>query len=535
VGFAAIVGRAVFNVLFVIGVCGMFSDEPLKLTWWPLFRDCLCYLIALGTIALFFTVNYTGKPEDADQIEWWEALILMLIYFAYCFFMKFNARVEKWIYSKTSKVSPDDAGKKEDEENTRFDQPSHFRKGIVMLLKQNAPVGDTAGIAAVTEIKGNLEETFKSLDKDGDGYLTDQEIHQLVRGHGVNDANLDDSLQEISLRNAQGQISFEVFTKWYLASETRVAIEVKKVFDRFDTNSSGTIDRQEIETVLKHMGHKPTAENVSDAMNDIRKAHAESSEGADIKEAGQSDEVSFEQFYSWYYKTMFYQDQKHQQEIEAAEEEGEPFSLDYPEGEDGEAPGRMALTWYVTTYPLAACMYCSMPDVRREGSRNFKTALIEFAASLVWIAVFSTCLFEWLTIVSNSIGVPVNIAALTLLAGGTSVPDLLSSYVVAKQGHGDMAVSSSIGSNIFDVCIGLPLPWLLFSLIHNEPVKVSSPGLVLDVLVLIGMLAAVGGTIAAMKFTMEWKMGVVMMLLYIIFISQSLIRQTMEPPPTPCK
>jgi Ca2+/Na+ antiporter len=161
--------------------------------------------------------------------------------------------------------------------------------------------------------------------------------------------------------------------------------------------------------------------------------------------------------------------------------------------------------------------------------------LIEFAASLVWIAVFSTCLFEWLTIVSNSIGVPVNIAALTLLAGGTSVPDLLSSYVVAKQGHGDMAVSSSIGSNIFDVCIGLPLPWLLFSLINAEPVKVSSPGLVLDVLVLIAMLAAVGGTIAAMKFTMEWKMGVVMMFLYIAFISQSLIRQTMEPPGVSCK
>ena len=47
---------------------------------------------------------------------------------------------------------------------------------------------------------------------------------------------------------------------------------------------------------------------------------------------------------------------------------------------------------------------------------------------------------------------------LTLLAVGTSVPDLLTSIAVTKNGEGDMAVSSSIGSNIFDVTMGLPLP-----------------------------------------------------------------------------
>ena len=47
---------------------------------------------------------------------------------------------------------------------------------------------------------------------------------------------------------------------------------------------------------------------------------------------------------------------------------------------------------------------------------------------------------------------------LTILAAGTSVPDLLTSVAVTKNGEGDMAVSSSIGSNIFDVTMGLPLP-----------------------------------------------------------------------------
>jgi len=54
---------------------------------------------------------------------------------------------------------------------------------------------------------------------------------------------------------------------------------------------------------------------------------------------------------------------------------------------------------------------------------------------------------------------------LTLLAAGTSVPDLLTSIIVTKKGEGDMAVSSSIGSNIFDVTMGLPIPWFFKTLI----------------------------------------------------------------------
>ena len=38
-GFGTIIGSAVFNVLFVIGVCACVSPTVLSLTWWPLARD----------------------------------------------------------------------------------------------------------------------------------------------------------------------------------------------------------------------------------------------------------------------------------------------------------------------------------------------------------------------------------------------------------------------------------------------------------------------------------------------------------------
>merc|ERR1712196_724304 len=64
----------------------------------------------------------------------------------------------------------------------------------------------------------------------------------------------------------------------------------------------------------------------------------------------------------------------------------------------------------------------------------------------------------------NRTGCNLNISELTMglvfLAAGTSVPDALGSIAVAKQGEGDMAVANALGSNVFDIFLGLGLPWL---------------------------------------------------------------------------
>lgn len=53
VGFSTIVGSAVFNVLFVIGICALFAGQVLELTWYPLTRDSICYTINLLVLVSF--------------------------------------------------------------------------------------------------------------------------------------------------------------------------------------------------------------------------------------------------------------------------------------------------------------------------------------------------------------------------------------------------------------------------------------------------------------------------------------------------
>ena len=88
VGIGTIVGSAVFNILFVIAMCVIFSRTVLELTWWPLFRDVSFYGVALILLMVFLI--------DA-KVSWKEALILFVWYVVYCIFMKFNATVERLV------------------------------------------------------------------------------------------------------------------------------------------------------------------------------------------------------------------------------------------------------------------------------------------------------------------------------------------------------------------------------------------------------------------------------------------------------
>ena len=109
--------------------------------------------------------------------------------------------------------------------------------------------------------------------------------------------------------------------------------------------------------------------------------------------------------------------------------------------------------------------------------------------------------------------IPTVVMGLTFLAAGTSVPDLLSSVVVAKQGKGDMAVSSSIGSNIFDLNFGLALPWFLFG-ITVGPVKINSDGLTVSILTLFMMVGLVITTIHFSGWKLTPQLGNIMFTLY---------------------
>lgn len=58
---------------------------------------------------------------------------------------------------------------------------------------------------------------------------------------------------------------------------------------------------------------------------------------------------------------------------------------------------------------------------------------------------------EKATKIATDLGVPENVIAITLVAGGTSLPELASSVVSLIKGKADMALGNVVGSNIFNI------------------------------------------------------------------------------------
>ncbi|KAL7856293.1 hypothetical protein AOLI_G00198970 [Acnodon oligacanthus] len=199
------------------------------------------------------------------------------------------------------------------------------------------------------------------------------------------------------------------------------------------------------------------------------------------------------------------------------------------EGEDEDQP--LSLAWpnthrkqvtYLIIFPIVFPLWLTLPDVRRQTSKRLFP--VTFLGSISWIAAFSYLMVWWAHQVGETIGITEEIMGLTILAAGTSIPDLITSVIVARKGLGDMAVSSSVGSNIFDITVGLPFPWLLYSIVNNlKPVTVSSNGLFCAIVLLFLMLLFVIISIAVCKWRMSKLLGFFMFMLYFVFLVVSVM------------
>ncbi|XP_077419692.1 sodium/potassium/calcium exchanger 1-like isoform X7 [Vanacampus margaritifer] len=411
VGIGTIVGSAVFNILFVIGMCAIFSREMLHLTWWPLFRDVSFYILDLIMLIIFFLDN---------TMLWWESVMLVLGYISYVCFMKFNSEIEHVVKTQLNKhVSNVQAWTNDEPDKVR---PSLQRGGSSASLHNSS-----------------LRST----------------IFQLMI-HTLDPLGEDADHKPKCERSGPGTASEEPST-----SQPPAEQETKKQ-DGSQESSGGR-----------------SGDESSDADSNVS-SESEDDDGDDEDN-----------------------------------EENEPLSLDWPENRRKQAT-------YLLLLPIVFPLWLTLPDVRNPTSKKYFA--VTFIGTILWIGVFSYLMVWWAHQVGETIGISEEIMGLTILAAGTSIPDLITSVIVARKGLGDMAVSSSVGSNIFDITVGLPVPWLLYSLLHGgQPVTVSSNGLFCAIVLLFLMLLFVIISIATCHWKMSRRLGLTMFALYFVFLVLSVL------------
>ncbi|XP_015809221.3 sodium/potassium/calcium exchanger 1 isoform X1 [Nothobranchius furzeri] len=549
VGIGTIVGSAVFNILFVIGMCAIFSREMLHLTWWPLFRDVTFYILDLIMLIVFFLDN---------TILWWESILLVLGYVSYVTFMKFNSQIEQMVKSQLNKhmsivkvwtseepakdsepapplhpppplppPAPVSAAPQKSESKSKpeaaappgsLQQPdtqedrarlrvhpvlqrggssaslhnTSLRSTIFQLMIHTLdPLGEEAALRRTvknTRPKKIREETSFNGDVKGEG-LVQKKAKNKVKPLGI---PMTENPQNDSHHHPAEDEAQEPKSEASAASGTPEGVAVEPSTSQPPAEEEKA---QESKAVAASVGGSDGSQGSGEEEDD----EEESSDSCESEDEEDDEE----------------DDQNKENKEEKEEEENEPLSLEWP------TTPRKQVT-YLFLLPIVLPLWLTLPDVRNPPSRRFFIAT--FIGSIFWIGIFSYLMVWWAHQVGETVGISEEIMGLTILAAGTSIPDLITSVIVARKGLGDMAVSSSVGSNIFDITVGLPVPWLIYTLLHNgKPVTVSSNGLFCAIVLLFLMLLFVIISIAACRWKMSKMLGITMFVLYFVFLILSVL------------
>jgi len=452
VGLGTIIGSAVFNILIIIGATAIVVGEPMQLDWKPLGRDVFFYCGAVILLIAFVAAD--------NLIAWYEALILLLYYGGYITWMFFNTGLMR----KIAKAFGDN----EEDVHARSRRPS-FSSGMwhheTPSSKYEAPVEEKekekekAGLEVGVPTEAGSEAGSAPAAPTGSGRGLE------IPGDESDMQIVDLSAPQFGLGAGNGEM--EIPGTPTMGTVVSPSVEIKKTADVVEEGADvekgaeeETKDEEKKEDGDEEEEEASVPEMICNILSmpyillygitmpdckyeDPTDDDADAEIAAMQKEQGVDDARKSE-------ITAKIASLEKQKDLRAQIQDAE-------DAEDDDKVAELSKTLFAMYEPLDS---------------NQKLYLVTFFVSLMWITILSYFMVTLMEKIGCAWGISSFIMGITFLAMGTSVPDALGSIAVAKEGEGDMAVSNAIGSNVFDICIGLGIPWFLVTLIDGDGKKI---------------------------------------------------------------
>jgi cation:H+ antiporter len=139
------------------------------------------------------------------------------------------------------------------------------------------------------------------------------------------------------------------------------------------------------------------------------------------------------------------------------------------------------------------------------------------AVGLVVLLVGGYLFVDGSVSVARSLGMSDRLVGLTIVAVGTSLPELVTSVIAARRGHSDLAVGNVVGSNIFNtfLCLGAAA--------FAGSVAAPLPTLGLDLAALI-IMTALAAIFIRTERIISRREGATAVLLYVLFAVITVVR-----------
>ena len=139
--------------------------------------------------------------------------------------------------------------------------------------------------------------------------------------------------------------------------------------------------------------------------------------------------------------------------------------------------------------------------------------------AILLVVVSSYFMVDFATKLAENWSVPSTIIALTILAAGTSVPDLIASVKTAKDGYGDTAITNAIGSNVFDILGNLGLTWVISAIFTGgKPINIDTNNLTGSIVLLIASSVVLILVLIGSKFNLNKIISGLLMISYVLYV-----------------
>lgn len=146
---------------------------------------------------------------------------------------------------------------------------------------------------------------------------------------------------------------------------------------------------------------------------------------------------------------------------------------------------------------------------------NVGRSLTITGIGLVGVVLGSQLVVNSASTIAAAAGVSERVIALTIVAFGTSLPELVTTITAAKRGENELIIGNIIGSNIFNICIVLGLPVAIFGTITPS---MEGIGLYVDLGVM--LLASILLWIFTLKDRKVTRLeGAIMLLVFVAYYS----------------
>ncbi len=144
-----------------------------------------------------------------------------------------------------------------------------------------------------------------------------------------------------------------------------------------------------------------------------------------------------------------------------------------------------------------------------------KEAIIWTIVGLVLLLISSKMLVWGASNIATQMGVSDLVIGLTIVAIGTSLPELAATLSSAKKGETDLAVGNIVGSNLFNTLAVLPIPGLIQPLVL--PAEVLSRDIPIMLVLTMVLLLFSFGCFKNMRYRITRSKGIILLLAFIAY------------------